>query len=309
MRVTKMHGLGNDYVFVNGFEEEVADPAPLAREAADRHFGVGGDGLILLLPPRDPAAHVRMRMFNADGSEGEMCGNGVRCLCKLAHDRGVSQENPMRVETGAGVLGLRYELGPGGRVARVTVDMGAPVWAAGEVPLSIEGSAAEHPVVDLDTSGHMPWNTGPRPAWAEEAGLEDKMTCVSVGNPHAVFFCREPDRIPLSEVGPAVEAHAWFPNRANVHFVAVEGPAQARVRTWERGSGATLACGTGASAVCAAAARTGRVGRMLRAALPGGPLTLEWAEDSHVHMTGPAEAVFVADWAPEGAPVATASAF
>lgn len=301
MHFIKMHGLGNDYVFVNGFDQMVHDPAGLAPVIADRHFGVGGDGLILVLRP-DPAvnAHVRMRMFNADGSEAEMCGNGVRCVCKLAHDHGISTANPMRVQTGRGVLTLNYTIDARGHVDHVTVDMGGPILEAGRIPVRIDAVGPDERVVDLPIDGLVDWSRIDDPAWhrlAQGDGGGIKMTCVSMGNPHAVMYCEHLDRVPLALAGPVVETHPMFPNRVNVHFVKVHSPSEVTMRTWERGSGRTLACGTGASAVCVAGVLTGRSNRQILAHLPGGDLSLAWRqEDNHVTMTGPATEVFVGHW-------------
>jgi diaminopimelate epimerase len=306
MRFIKMHGIGNDYVYVNGFAETVDNPPAVARQIADRHTGVGGDGLILVLPPTESAkaagAQVRMRMFNADGSEAEMCGNGVRCVCKLAHDHavtpGIRDANPMKVETGNGVLGLAYTTNGGGKVSQVTVDMGEPVLEPPKVPVAIEGLPR---VVNHSTRTLFDWQRIHVPAdrarWMDEAGLDTRMTCVSLGNPHAVFFCRDVARVPLEAVGPVVEHHKVFPHRVNVHFVQVHSRHEVTMRTWERGSGITLACGTGASAVCVAAVLTDHADRQIVAHLPGGDLTLDWrAADNHVYMTGPAEEVFEGVW-------------
>jgi diaminopimelate epimerase len=281
MRFVKMHGIGNDFAVVDGVAEKVpADPAALTRRLCDRHAGVGADGLILVLPPeRGVDADLRMRIWNADGSEPEMCGNGIRCVCKLAHDRGLCRKNPMRVQTRRGVLALAYATGPDGQVANVTVAMGEPV-----------ADATKRPELD--------WPEVPAAGdWRREAGLEPGLTCVSMGNPHAVWFCRNVDAVPLAIVGPVLEKDPSFPQRSNVHFVQVLSRGEAKVRTWERGSGITLACGTGASAVCVAGALTGRTARRLRAHLPGGDLDLEWSEnDGQVRMTGPAVAVYSGEW-------------
>ncbi len=301
MQFIKMHGIGNDYVYVNGFAESVADPAGLAKIVADRHFGIGGDGLILVLPPDEAAAaagaHVRMRMFNADGSEAEMCGNGVRCVCKLAYDHdvtpGIRDANPMRVQTGNGVLELAYALGHDGKVAAVTVDMGEPILAANRIPVRIPDHPEDKPVVDFTFDG---WPGTVLQAFAL-AESDCGMTCVSMGNPHAVFFCDNAAAVPLSEVGPILEHFPLFPSRINVHFVQVHGPDEVTMRTWERGSGITLACGTGASAVCVAGVLTQRTDEEITAHLPGGDLDLEWRESSkRVYMTGAATEVFTGDF-------------
>ncbi|MEX0774602.1 MAG: diaminopimelate epimerase [Phycisphaeraceae bacterium] len=295
MHFTKMHGIGNDYVYVNAFREVVAQPEVLAPRIAERHFGVGGDGLILVMPP-DPGvdAHVRMRMFNADGSESEMCGNGVRCVCKLAHDQDITAANPMRVQTGRGVLTLSYTTDGDGKVAQVTVDMGEPILAADDIPVDLPRHHPS-PLVDLPLFQYIP---GEGPAdWKAECGLDERMTCVSMGNPHMVIYCRQVAAVPLASIGPFLERQPIFPRRINAHFVQVDAPGEVTMRTWERGSGITLACGTGASAVCVAGVLSGRTQRRILAHLPGGDLTLQWHEaTNHVEMTGPAVEVFQGEW-------------
>ncbi|HZL36310.1 MAG TPA: diaminopimelate epimerase [Tepidisphaeraceae bacterium] len=286
MRFTKMHGIGNDYIYVNGFRESVANPAALAREISDRHFGVGSDGLILILPSEQ--ADVRMRMFNADGSEPEMCGNGVRCVAKYAFDHQLTTNNPMKVETGRGILELALDSGPDGKVRQVTVNMGEPVLDLPRIPVDREkllqsGRKHEH-----------------RLSIAQGNELLDA-TFVSMGNPHAILFTPDAARIDLARIGPTVERHPAFPRRINAHWVQVHSPAEITMRTWERGSGITLACGTGACAVCVAGVLTGRTDRKLLAHLPGGDLTLEWRQaDNNVYMTGPATEVFTGEWPDNG---------
>ena len=300
MQFTKMHGIGNDYVYIDGFTQSVADPSRLAVKMSDRHFGVGADGLILVLPPDDKGqhaadpAHVRMRIFNADGSEAEMCGNGIRCVCKLAHDQSICRAQPMRIQTTSGVLTLRYTTGTDGNVDRVTVDMGRPILEPAQIPVDL---AARAQLVDEPVGPLIQWPDELGRRWLDDSGLDRRMTCVSMGNPHAIFFCRAPGAIPLKRVGPFLEHHRLFPHRINVHFVQVQGPAMLKMRTWERGSGVTLACGTGASAVCVAAVLTGRSGRAATIRLPGGDLSLRWSDkDDHVYMTGPAVEVFSGHW-------------
>ena len=281
MKFTKMHGSGNDYVYVNGFTETVADPVATAKLVADRHFGVGGDGLILILP--STVADVRMRMFNADGSEGEMCGNGVRCVAKYAFDHGLTRSNPMKVETGRGVLSLDLTL-DGGKVSNVTVNMAAPILTLAEIPVDVSQL-----------------KKGPREhEWALLAAAPGDYyktpidaVFVSMGNPHAVTFVDNVKNVELERLGPLVENHKAFPRRINAHWVQVHSPTEVTMRTWERGSGITLACGTGACAVCVAGVLTGRTARKILAHLPGGDLQLEWREsDGNVYMTGPAVEVF-----------------
>ena len=281
MRFTKMHGAGNDYVYVNCFEESPPDdPAQLARRVSDRHFGIGGDGLILICPSK--VADARMRMFNADGSEAEMCGNGVRCVAKYVYDHGLCRKETLQIETGAGVLSLELEIAAGG-VERVRVDMGEPVLEPEKIPTTLHGTGAQNGDLVLD-------------AELQVAGETLAVTCVSMGNPHAVTFVdRLTDRWVL-EIGPQVEADLHFPNRVNAEFVEVVSPTEVRARVWERGSGETLACGTGACAVCVAGALGGRTDRKIVAHLPGGDLELHWAKNNRVYMTGPAVEVFSGEW-------------
>jgi diaminopimelate epimerase len=298
MKFTKMHGIGNDYVYVDGFQEIIANPGEVARKVADRHFGVGGDGLILILPSQK--ADVRMRMFNADGSEAEMCGNGVRCVAKYAYDHGLARQNPMKVETGRGILTLQLHLDKG-RVGRVTVNMGEPILQLADIPVDsnhlIEPRGAEW---DFRLS---PGHERNSEDYQLQAQLETILTAsfVSVGNPHAIIFVENIDSPNLNFLGPMVENHKAFPRRINAHWVQVVGPQEVIMRTWERGSGITLACGTGACAVCVAGVLTGRTERKILAHLPGGALLLEWREsDNSVYMTGPAVEVFSGEWHDDG---------
>ncbi len=253
MRFTKMHGIGNDYVYVDCFAQSLpADPPALARKIADRHFGVGGDGLILICP--SDKADARMRMFNADGSEAEMCGNGVRCVAKYVYDHGIVRKPSLKIETGRGVLNLELEI-EGGRVQRVRVDMGEPILEATKIPVvRLKGERIiDHPLPHLSFGN----------AYKTQefyGSLEGEMTCVSMGNPHVVIYSPNVGRVPLEIVGPAFEDLPVFPNRINAHFVQVHSPTEVTMRTWERGSGITLACGTGASAVCVAGVLTNRTG-------------------------------------------------
>lgn len=289
MRFTKMHGLGNDYVYVDCFQEPLpADPAALARQIADRHFGVGGDGLILIAPSKVAAA--QMRMFNADGSESEMCGNGVRCVAKYVYDHGISRDKRLKIETGRGVLSFDLEVA-GDKVERVRVEMGEPILEAARIPTTLSGER----VVDAPLPAGLADATR---GLVDSCGLDPRMTCVSMGNPHLMLYCRDVARVPLDKVGPVIETLPIFPKRINVHFVQVHSPGEVTMRTWERGSGITLACGTGASAVCVAGVLTGRSANKILAHLPGGNLTLEWTPGGSVFMTGPATEVFSGEWNP-----------
>jgi diaminopimelate epimerase len=276
MRFTKMHGIGNDYVYVSTFDQRPpSDPVALARAVSDRHTGIGGDGMILIMPSE--RADARMRMFNADGSEGEMCGNGVRCVAKYLFDHGLATKPQLRIETGRGILTLDLEV-ESRRVRRVRVDMGAPILTAAEIPTLLPGN----PPIDV-------------PIEVGEGTLA--VTAVSMGNPHIVTYDPDVASFPLEKVGPLLEHHQAFPRRVNVHVVELKSASEVTIRTWERGSGITLACGTGACAVCVAGVLTGRTGRRLLAHLPGGDLELEWpADGASVFMTGPATEVFSGEW-------------
>jgi diaminopimelate epimerase len=281
MNFTKMQGLGNDYVYVNGFKESVSDPESLARKVSDRHFGIGSDGLILILPSEK--ADVRMRMFNADGSEGEMCGNGIRCVAKYAFDHGLTQSNPMQIETGRGILTLDLKTRQG-KVELVTVKMGQPVFEPARIPFdpghAVRGKSEHEYRIELGGGN----------------GAVDVVP-LNMGNPHGVIFVEDVDGVPLEKVGPIVERHPAFPKRVNAHWVQVISPTELKMRTWERGSGITLACGTGASSVTAAGVITGRSERKVLIHLPGGDLNLEYREaDGNVYMTGPATEVFSGEW-------------
>jgi diaminopimelate epimerase len=293
MHFTKMHGTGNDYVYVDCFAQTPpADPSAVARKIADRHFGVGGDGLILICPSEKGDA--RMRMFNADGSESEMCGNGVRCVAKYVYDHGIAKKPTLKIETGRGVLTLDLDIAAG-KVQKVRVNMGEPILEAAKIPVSLPGFGGSDKVVDAPLVEFNVPLVGA--GWKDDCGLDPRMTCVSMGNPHMTIYCRDVVAVPLSQVGPTLEIHRAFPNRINVHFVQVHSPGEVTMRTWERGSGITLACGTGASAVCVSGVLTNRTGRKVLAHLPGGDLELEWNQtDNHVYMTGPATEVFSGEW-------------
>lgn len=272
MKFTKMQGAGNDYVYVSTFEEQVDDPVALARQISDRHFGVGSDGLILIMPSAQ--ADVRMRMFNADGSEAEMCGNGIRCVAKYAYEHGLVDHLQIKVETGRGLLALKMFTDSTGRVERVQVDMGPPGLNRSSLPMI--GPGEERAIsVPLELQGRR-----------------YEVTAVSMGNPHAVIYVDEVENFPVTEVGPLVECHHWFPRRTNVEFVQVVSPTEVIQRTWERGAGETLACGTGASAVTVAGVLTGRTQRKIINHLRGGDLELQWLEHGSVMMIGPAVEVF-----------------
>jgi diaminopimelate epimerase len=276
MKFIKMHGIGNDYVYLNTFDQRPpADPSKLAIAMSDRHFGIGSDGLIMIGPSE--IADARMRMFNADGSESEMCGNGVRCVAKYVHDHGIACKPRIKIETGRGVLTLDLEVVEG-KARRVKVDMGAPILQGSDIPTRLPGDPPVN--APIEVGGHS---------------LD--VTAVSMGNPHAVVYVHDVASFPVETLGPLLERHPAFPRRVNAHFVEVIRPGEVRMRTWERGSGITLACGTGACAVCVAGVLTGKSASTILAHLPGGDLELSWLDDSSsVFMTGPATEVFSGEW-------------
>ena len=276
MRFTKMHGAGNDYVYINCFDEPVpADIPSTAIAISDRHTGVGGDGLVLIGPSE--VADARMRMFNADGSESEMCGNAIRCVAKYVSDRGIARKPELKIETGRGVLTMQLFTGTGGKVEQVTVNMGAPILESARIPTTLPGDPPTNAKLDV-------------------AGMTIDVTCVSMGNPHCVTFVDEVNDDWVLRVGPQIERHPAFPRRENAEFIQVVSRDEFLMRVWERGSGETLACGTGACASAVAGVLTGRTNRTVTAHLRGGDLKLEWAVSGDVFMTGPATEVFSGEW-------------
>lgn len=275
---TKMHGCGNDYIYLVADRVRPADPAALARRLSDRHFGIGGDGLIMLAPSKQ--ADVRMEMYNADGSRGDMCGNGIRCVARLHYERAARPRNPMVIETDSGLKTVALKIDRG-RVAAATVDMGEPILEGREIPVAADGRVVEYP---LEAGGRV---------W--------KITAVSMGNPHCVAFVNDDavfalDDSEFARLGRQFEHHPFFPRRVNTEFVLPRARDLLRMRVWERGSGETLACGTGACAALAAAVLTGRAERRATLELRGGRLEIEWRERGkgagHVMMTGEAVEVF-----------------
>lgn len=276
MRFTKMHGAGNDYVYLDCFHDAVPQDVPATAIAiSDRHTGVGGDGLVLICPSE--VADARMRMFNADGSESEMCGNAIRCVAKFVYDRGIAKKPEMKIETGRGVLTMQLTPGRNGLIEQVRVNMGAPILESARIPTLLPG----------DPPKNVP---------LEVAGKTIQVTCVSMGNPHCVTFVDEVNDDWVLRVGPQIERHPMFPRRVNAEFIQIVSPTEFIMRVWERGSGETMACGTGACAATVAAALTGRTGRKVTAHLRGGDLNLDWSDSGEVFMTGPATEVFSGDW-------------
>lgn len=266
-----MHGLGNDYIYVNCLEKEMKNPSEIAKYVSDRHFGVGSDGLVLIMPSK--TADFRMRMFNSDGSEAEMCGNAIRCVGKYVYDNGLTDKKKISIETLAGlkILDMTVE---NGKVVLVRVDMGEPILKPADIPVASEKERFISEPVEID-------------------GQIYKVTCVSMGNPHAVAYVDDVTAFPLEAVGPKMEKHSLYPRKINSEFVQVLDRRTLKMRVWERGAGETMACGTGACAVLVATVLNGLCERKAEVKLLGGDLTIEWNEkDNRVYMTGPATKVF-----------------
>lgn len=273
MKFTKMQGIGNDYVYINCFEEKVENPEELAVKVSDRHFGIGSDGLILIKPSE--VADCEMAMYNADGSRSEMCGNGIRCVGKYVYDHGIAKKESITVETLAGIKTLKFQIDEAtDTVTAVTVNMGEPVLEPEKIPVLYDGSMAKEVSVTV-------------------AGQEYLITCVSMGNPHAVTFVKDIASLNLEEIGPEFEHHEKFPRRINTEFIELTDREHMKMRVWERGSGETLACGTGACASAVAAILNGYTERTVEIELLGGKLVVFWnPEDNCVYMTGAATTVF-----------------
>lgn len=278
IKFTKMHGIGNDYVYINALDEAVKNPSMLAAAMSHRHYGVGADGLILILRPQTSGADFKMRIFNADGSEAEMCGNGIRCFAKYVYEHGLWKSRELAIETPAGIKKLRLSV-RGKKVISVTVDMGEPMLLRRQIPmLGSEGMAINETLQLAD-------------------GTRFTISAVSMGNPHAVIFVEDVDHFPVEKYGPVIESHDLFPKHTNVEFVQVLNRSEIIQRTWERGSGETMACGTGASAATVASVLTEQTDRRITVHLAGGDLKTLWNEaDSHIFMTGPAVEVFEGIW-------------
>ena len=271
MRFTKMQGLGNDYVYVNCFRENVENPSEMAIKVSDRHFGIGSDGLILIKPSE--VADFRMDMYNADGSQAEMCGNGIRCVAKYVYDYGLTDQTEISVETLAGIKYLKLQIADG-KVSRITVNMGQPELVPDKIPVQADGDrVVDEPIV--------------------VNGVTYKMTCVSMGNPHCIVFVDDTADFPLEEIGPMFENHERFPKRVNTEFIQILNRNEVNMRVWERGSGETLACGTGACASAVACVLNGLTEDEITLHLLGGDLSVRWDQKENVvYMTGPAKVVF-----------------
>ncbi len=275
MRFTKMQGIGNDYVYLNGFSPLPLDLSRLSRQISDRHFGVGSDGLVVIMPSE--TCDFRMRMFNPDGSEAEMCGNASRCIGKYVYDKGLTTKTDLTLETLAGVKHLTLHLN-GNIVERVTVDMGEPILSPQDIPVALPMSYVVSYPLEIEN-------------------ISFDVTCVSMGNPHAVIFVDDMSRYDLHHIGALIEHYPLFPRRTNVEFVEILSPDSLKMRVWERGTGETMACGTGACASLVAAVLNGKSRRQATLHLQGGDLQIEWNEkDNHVYMTGDAVTVFEGEW-------------
>lgn len=267
MKFTKMHGCGNDYIYVNCMEEMIENPGEAAVKVSDRHFGIGSDGLILICPSE--VADFRMAMYNADGSEGKMCGNGVRCIAKYVYEYGLTKKDKISIETKGGIKYLNLTI-EDGKVVLVKVDMGAPILEPAQIPVTIGSDTCIDQTLTVD-------------------GKEYQVTCVSMGNPHAVIFVEDTASLPLEQIGPKFEHHEAFPDRINTEFVQVLNRKEVNMRVWERGSGETLACGTGTCATVVACVLNGRTDHEITVHLLGGDLFLNYDEEKNtVWMTGPA---------------------
>src|SRR5829696_8100109 len=280
MKFTKMHGAGNDYVYVDCFTNPVPANIPeLARRISDRRFGVGGDGIILICPSE--RADAEMRMYNADGSYGEMCGNGIRCVAKYVYDHGIQRRDTLKIESAGRLLSVDLAVGRG-KVEQVKVDMGEPILIPAEIPTTLRSANSDERAIDVPVS---------------IGGREFKVSSLSMGNPHCVVFVDKLTDDWVLKTGHEIEVDAHFPKRVNVEFAKVESRRSLRQRTWERGSGETLACGSGACAVCVAGVLTDKCDREVQVHLRGGDLSIKWDEaTNHVFMTGPAVEVFSGEW-------------
>ena len=274
MKFTKMQGIGNDYVYVNCFEEDIKNPSELSIAISDRHFGIGSDGLIMIMP--SPAADARMRIFNADGSEAQMCGNGIRCVAKYLYEYGIKKSDRMTIETAAGLKTIELTV-VNEEVTQIKVEMGTPELLRNEIPMLGENKQVVNEPLQVNDSVLY-------------------VTCVSMGNPHCITFVDDVDSIVLDVTGKAIENHELFPERINAHFVQQISANKVKMRTWERGSGETLACGTGAVATGVACVLNNLTERIISTQLPGGELMVEWTDDNKTYMTGPAEIVFTGQW-------------
>ncbi|MFC1584698.1 diaminopimelate epimerase [Fibrobacterota bacterium] len=275
MKFTKMHGAGNDYVYIDCFQEQVSDAVELAKRVSHRRFGIGSDGLVLMRPFNEGDAE--MVIYNADGSQAEMCGNGLRCVAKYMHDHYAKGKPELKLLTGRGVLTARIHAANDGLAHAVTIDLGEPVFDGRQVPVTIDRPRIIDQPIDIE-------------------GTEYRFSALSMGNPHCVIYVPDVAAFPVTDIGPQIENHPYFPARVNVEFVQLVSEHELIQRTWERGSGETWACGTGAAAVAVISRLTGKTGNKVTIHLKGGDLEMEYSEGSSVKMTGPAVEVFSGEW-------------
>lgn len=273
MQFSKWHGQGNDFVIVNGFQEKLNDYRQAAIAVCDRHFGIGADGLVILLPAATADADFKIRIFNSDGSEAEMCGNATRCIARYVYENGLSEKTSLTLETLAGYIKPEIVF-EAGQIKTICVDMGVPRLQRNEIPMA---GPDDLQAVNIPL---------------EAAGRTYGITCVSMGNPHCIIFEDDITAVDLSAIGPVIETHSIFPRKTNVEFVQVLSSDKVRMRVWERGAGITLACGTGASATLVASVLNGKTDRAITVELDGGDLFVEWRDDNHIYMSGPAIEVF-----------------
>lgn len=273
LHFTKMTGLGNDYIYINCMENNLKNIPELAKKLSDRHFGIGADGLILVDKPDNDKSDFKMRIFNSDGSEAEMCGNGIRCAAKFIHDNGLYEDDKIAIQTLAGVKRVKLIEGTPGEYNEAIVDMGEPIFQDNNIPYNIY--EAFNKDLDLDVNGE-----------------KMRFTVVSMGNPHAITFVEDLDKIDVEKMGSAVENNPIFPNRTNVEFVQIIDKNNIKVRVWERGVGETFACGTGACAAMVASGLNGYTDESVTVGLKGGELKVEWGKDNHIYMQGPATTVY-----------------
>ncbi|WP_418790506.1 diaminopimelate epimerase [Phosphitispora sp. TUW77] len=275
MKFTKMQGLGNDFILVDSIKDDISeDLGELSRKVCDRHFGIGGDGLVLILPSRE--ADIRMRIFNPDGSEPEMCGNAIRCFARYVYEHNIVRKKVLTVETLAGLIVPELIL-ESEKAVSVRVDMGKPRLERGLIPMEGPEGKVVNETVAVDKEKY-------------------RVTCVSMGNPHCIIFVDDVNNVSLAQVGPSLESHPVFPKKTNVEFVQVINNQEVNMRVWERGAGETLACGTGACATGVACVLNGLTDKKIMVHLAGGDLVIEWADNGHVYMTGPAEYVFTGEY-------------
>ena len=297
LRFTKMTAIGNDYIYIDADRTELQDPGAVARLLCDRHRGIGADGLILVESRGIKDADVEMRIFNRDGGEAKMCGNGIRCVARFAIEAGMSSGPDLRIRTASGVLEVRTS-SEAGVVTSAVVSMGTPGTCLRDVEASIPGLHGNEPCIGLHVDFDLLLDDNA--SLMRIAGVEPICSLVSIGNPHLIFWTDRPDQVPLDQIGPQLEHHPWFRDRINVHFVRVDAPDRITMRTWERGSGQTLACGTGASAVCVAGVLEGRTNAAISARLPGGTLFPAYDRASGaVTLEGPVQSIFTGEIDPD----------